>query len=211
MQQGRLLVLHPMGRGVWVPAFAGTTRGQASRSRGAISPELCKFVAPPRTEGAGNAGCALHPRSRVQKSAIEAHTSIQGSGDIRLPLRNGFTAYPRSPRRRIRLVTVTGGLKVLPARSGPHRLRRLGASNGRQDHTASPYATQASFVLVAPENRSRGSSRPAILSAPDAPRPPHPATNVCDDHDTPLDRHGTGEVVILIYRIVKRNIFDFGA
>src|ERR1700704_5791075 len=28
-------------------------------------------------EGAGNAGCALHPRSRVQKAQGKTHTSIQ--------------------------------------------------------------------------------------------------------------------------------------
>jgi hypothetical protein len=32
-----------------------------------IAPEVCmKFVALESKEGAGNAGCALHPRSRVQ-------------------------------------------------------------------------------------------------------------------------------------------------
>jgi hypothetical protein len=31
-------------------------------------------------EGAGNAGCALHPRSRVQRVEKKTHTSIQGSG-----------------------------------------------------------------------------------------------------------------------------------
>jgi hypothetical protein len=31
----------------------------------------------PRSEGAGNAGCALHPRSRVQKAERKTHTSIQ--------------------------------------------------------------------------------------------------------------------------------------
>ena len=35
-------------------------------SRGAFPPEFCNLVVPPRVEGAGNAGCALHPRSRVQ-------------------------------------------------------------------------------------------------------------------------------------------------
>jgi len=35
----------------------------------------------PSKEGAGNAGCALHPRSRVQSCAKNAHTSIQGSGE----------------------------------------------------------------------------------------------------------------------------------
>ena len=36
---------------------------------------------PLKREGAGNAGCALHPRSRVPKIAHLAHTSIQGSGN----------------------------------------------------------------------------------------------------------------------------------
>ena len=42
-------------------------------------------------EGAGNAGCALHPRSRVQDAQRNAHT---GSAEaIRHSLRNGLTAY----------------------------------------------------------------------------------------------------------------------
>src|SRR5881397_3578575 len=43
-------------------------------------PSFASSFAPLRTEGAGNAGCALHPRSRVPKIAHLAHTSIQGSG-----------------------------------------------------------------------------------------------------------------------------------
>src|SRR5256885_16296062 len=38
------------------------------------------YVLTPKTEGAGNAGCALHPRSRVPKVRKKAHTSIQVSG-----------------------------------------------------------------------------------------------------------------------------------
>ena len=41
------------------------------------TPESCKFIRPRKSEGAGNAGCTLHPRSRVQKMHKEAHTSIQ--------------------------------------------------------------------------------------------------------------------------------------
>ena len=41
------------------------------------TPESCKFIRPKKSEGAGNAGCTLHPRSRVQKMHKEAHTSIQ--------------------------------------------------------------------------------------------------------------------------------------
>jgi hypothetical protein len=43
------------------------------------APEVCVSLSP-RQEGAGNAGCALHPRSRVQKVERKVHTSIQGSG-----------------------------------------------------------------------------------------------------------------------------------
>jgi hypothetical protein len=39
-----------------------------------------RFVVPRNNEGAGNAGCALHPRSRVQRVERKSHTSIQGSG-----------------------------------------------------------------------------------------------------------------------------------
>src|SRR5437763_12974567 len=44
-------------------------------------PSCASTVPPSKIEGAGNAGCALHPRSRVPKLCIKAHTSIQGSGN----------------------------------------------------------------------------------------------------------------------------------
>ena len=45
-------------------------------------------------EGAGNAGCALHPRSRVQDCAKKSAHEHTGSAEaIRHSLRNGFTAY----------------------------------------------------------------------------------------------------------------------
>src|SRR6266542_1782825 len=37
-----------------------------SRSRGLIRPSFARNFLALQTEGAGNAGCALHPRSRVQ-------------------------------------------------------------------------------------------------------------------------------------------------
>ena len=41
-------------------------------------PEVCqKIPCPHQKEGAGKAGCALHPRSRVQIVQKNAHTSIQ--------------------------------------------------------------------------------------------------------------------------------------
>ena len=76
-------------------------------------PGFCLFSSPSK-EGAGNAGCALHPRSRVQICAKSAHTSIQvqrkHSG---IPHAMALRLMARSSRRRIRLVTVIGGLTVL--------------------------------------------------------------------------------------------------
>src|ERR1700744_5114886 len=112
---------------------------------------------------------------------------------------------PCSPRRRIRLVTVAGGLTMPGARLGSKHLRRLDTSNGCQDHTVLPSAIRlhqealrhvhirktlmetkaAPFVLRA--GRSLTDQRPALRSprATTLPRPPHPAPNVRDDRDTP--------------------------
>jgi hypothetical protein len=45
--------------------FNFQTADKRSHSRGTILPELCVSLSL-KHEGAGNAGCALHPRSRVQ-------------------------------------------------------------------------------------------------------------------------------------------------
>ena len=87
-------------------------------------------------------GCTLHPRSRVQYAQKKAHTSIQvqrrHSG---LPCAMVLRLMPRSPRRRIRLVTVASELAARVARSGFANLRQLDTSNGCQDHTVLPYAS----------------------------------------------------------------------
>jgi hypothetical protein len=44
-------------------------------------------------EGAGKAGCTLHPRSRVQNCTKTRTRAYRFSGGIRPSLRNGFTAY----------------------------------------------------------------------------------------------------------------------
>src|SRR5258708_6959075 len=72
------------------------------------APEVCKsFSHLSKREGAGNAGCALHPRSRVQCAQEDAHTSIQvqrRQSDI--PCAMALRLIPRSPPRRIRLASV---------------------------------------------------------------------------------------------------------
>src|SRR6202022_1587393 len=112
----------------------------------AISPHVSREVflktsRPRKSEGAGNAGCALHPRSRVQVAQRNAHTSIQVQTEQSgIPCAMVLRLIPRSPRRRIRLVTVADGLKDCLNPVGSTHLRQLDTSNGCQDHTALPYA-----------------------------------------------------------------------
>jgi hypothetical protein len=171
-----------------------------------VLPELSKFfVLTLETEGAGNAGCALHPRSRVPIAQTKAHTSIQGSGEhTDIPCAMALRLTPRSPWRRIPFVTIACGLKVLSTRLARHRLRRLGISNGCQDHTASPYAASSidpSASLVLPAEvptealKHRSSCTPSIahevhlalryLARAMLPRPPHPIPTFSDDGRRP--------------------------
>src|SRR5258705_5233379 len=57
------------------------------------SPEVLQKVSPNKSEGAGNAGCALHRRSRVQNCKKNAHEHTGSAEAIRHSPRNGFTAY----------------------------------------------------------------------------------------------------------------------
>jgi hypothetical protein len=163
----------------WIASLRSQRRGNIrARSRGMICPSFASSLSLSRREGAGNAGCALHPRSRVQSAQTKAHTSIQGSGEhTDIPCAMALRLIPRSPRRRIRLVTVTGGLRsCAPGRT---RIASADLAPATGARTTRLHRTlRASFVDRAPESRSRGSSRPAIPSAPDAPRPPHPAAYV---------------------------------
>ena len=105
-----------------------------------------------QTEGAGNTGCALHPRSRVQTCTKKhAHEHTGSAEAIRHSLRNGFTAYSA-------LSPVTG-------LSCHRRLRKLPFANltpasGRQDHTTSPSA-YTPFVKGASASTA---SRPAAVT-----------------------------------------------
>ena len=57
-------------------------------------PSFAVSFAPLRGEGAGKAGCAPHPRSRVQWGSKEdAHEQTGLAEAVRPSLRNGFPAY----------------------------------------------------------------------------------------------------------------------
>src|ERR1700755_1382462 len=63
-------------------------------SRGAMRPSFAVVFTLEKQEGAGKTGCALHPRSRVQKATVKnAHEHTGSAEAVRPSLRNGFTAY----------------------------------------------------------------------------------------------------------------------
>ena len=161
------------------------------------------------------AGCArglkIHPPKRgrredrvraapaVSRAIVHrnAHTSIQvqrkHSG---LPCAMALRLMPCSPRRRIRLVTVAGGLRFCQTRLGYQNLRQLDISNGCRNHTVLPYA--ASSFVCALLDRSR-ETRPAITSRARRCRVHRIPPRVSDDPDTPLFRDGMAGVLKVIW------------
>src|SRR5260370_41783591 len=103
---------------------------------------------------------------------------------------------PPSPGRRIRLVTVIGGLKVFSRRVGPAKTSAdltpaTGARTTRFCRTQPPGFAKRLRRTLAPSSCAsdiaHGINPPcAIGLTPTLPRPPHPIPNVRDDHETPL-------------------------
>ena len=98
-----------------------------------------------------DARCIRGPVCKMGRENAHEHTGSAEASDI--PCAMALRLIPRSPRRRIRLVTVIGELTECPRPVGPTLLHRLDTSNGCQDHTASPYA--ATSFVCAPFDRSR--------------------------------------------------------
>src|SRR5437588_9335132 len=96
-------------RGGDVLAFA---RAMHVRDPAAQSARVVKRVSL-ENEGAGNAGCALHPRSRAQRGSGLRARAYRAAEAIRHSLRNGFTAYNElSPVSRSSLATVAS--QIIP-------------------------------------------------------------------------------------------------
>src|SRR6188768_1605634 len=114
-------------------------------------PEVCLSLSL-TNEGAGNAGCALHPRSRVQIVRVKTHTSIQGSGE-----------HPTFPAQ-----WFDGLSRAHPGVSGSSRLRRLrktgSSAPGRADvpsadltpttEASGPHDFAVRFGIVRPARRA---------------------------------------------------------
>src|ERR1700688_4562749 len=196
-------------------ALPSSWQDASSRPRGAKRPGRCKNFRP--EEGAGKAGCALHPRSRVQDARKNAHTSIQvqrrQSG---LPCAMVLTAY-------FVLSPVIGlSCHRRPAKTGEVRARLgrlclsrdLTPASRRQDHTTSPSAAVlrqglrrawypsaevrakaplASFVSAL-HHRSRPKPPLRHFPRPTLPRPPHPAPTFVTMANAPLRSRTRGVI-----------------
>jgi hypothetical protein len=133
-----------------------------------------------RVRGAPAAPCAKGRKHTV--------IDYRFTGTPGLPCAMVVRLMPRSPRRRIRLVTVIGGLKAQRSPVGLMHLRRLDTSNGCQDHTVLPSAS-APFVLRA--GQSLTAKPPCNQHLRDDAACVHRIPpDVRDDRETPFIRTG---------------------
>jgi hypothetical protein len=155
-----------------------------SHSRGMIYPRF-SFRCPSTVEGAGNAGCTLHPRSRVQGCTKESAHEHTGSAEaVRHSLRNGLTAYAALSSATNSFCHRRQRIKTCPSPVGPTHLRWLDISNGCQDHTVLPYATSA--VRPARRKPLTSSTSPCDHLARRRCRVHRIPSRVRDDREAPL-------------------------
>jgi hypothetical protein len=151
---------------------------------------------PSPTEGAGNAGCALHPRSRVQNCAKKRTRAYRFSGgNPAFPAQLVLTAYavlsPATNSSCHRHRRIEGFSRpVGPIKTSADLTPATGARTTRfcRPRTPSPrgFAGQCTpveacakagsvpFVLALAARSRFVKNRPATSSAPALPRPPHP-------------------------------------
>jgi hypothetical protein len=175
----------------WLAMTLMELTGKLSRSRGTIRPRFAKISSP--KEGAGNAGCALHPRSRVQIVRNLRTRAYRFSGNTPAsPAQWLYGLWRALLGDEFLFVTVAAGL--MADRSGwiasatgsltsatdagttrfcrtqPDSAKRsAGVYSPTKNHTKPALAP----FVCAPVDRSR-KIRPAISFAPTLPRPPHP-------------------------------------
>jgi hypothetical protein len=155
--------------------FSNSKKHPAAR----IAPGVLHEPCPSRNEGAGNTGCTLHPRSRVQTAQKNAHEHTGSAEAIRHSLRNGFNAY---------FVLSPVSRAFLPPSPAKVALRELDASVG----ASGPH----DFAVRLPALSSAALARVHRIS----PR-------ICDDHDTPLSRGETAGDIEVIWVSGKQKYF----
>jgi hypothetical protein len=166
------------------PSSAMTVGHTRAPSRGVFRPGFANRFAQ-RKEGAGNAGCLLHPRSRAQ-SAREVRTrAYRYSRSIPAFPAQWFYGLCRAlPGDEFLLPPSSANWRRSRARSGSQRLRRLDASHGRQDHTVLPYAARLRqrprrVWYPSAEALAKADSPPFVCRAPIAhgPKPALPSAS----------------------------------
>jgi hypothetical protein len=132
-------------------------RGIAVPSRGAARPSCECRHATRKLEGAGNAGCTMHPQPCVQRVKAHKRSYHRYAETFRHSPRDGFTvSFVISPvtglccHRRLADLSSTD---LIPA-------------SGDQDHTTSPSASQGARLA-----HSKRPSHPALHVRDDAQRP----------------------------------------
>ena len=116
---GRGVLDRPPSRAMTTEVMALIPQDARPHPRGAFAPEFCNSFYPLQTEGAGKAGSSPPPWPACRKKARGRTT---GSAETSRPsLRDGFTAYTRSPR----------GPALLPPSPARSSRRRLDLSTGR--------------------------------------------------------------------------------
>jgi hypothetical protein len=163
----------------------GTSPDARLRSQATRAPSRCDVHVSRKQRGSRECRVRAAPTVSCAKLCEETHTSIQvqrrHSG---IPCAMALRLMPRSPRRRIRLVTVIGGLKVSSrpvglAKTSADLTPATGARTTRFYRTQPPVFAQrlrrANGAVVLREG-SRSRDKPALRfrSAPTLPRPPHP-------------------------------------
>ena len=175
-----------------------------------------------REQGMPDARCTRDLACNGLERSAHEHT---GSAEaLRHSLRNGFTAYTCSSRRRIPFATVASGLRFVLSPVGPTRLRRLDISHGCQNHTTSPYAAPSPAVpsgAMPAEVLAKALKRRSSALASDRSRENPPCNHVrarrrCvhriqprvrDDRDTPLVPGWMGGEIAVIWGAVEAGYF----
>jgi hypothetical protein len=109
--------------------IAGEGMGPHARRRQAA--RAMHQACPPQEEGAGKAGCPLHPQPRVRNNKAHERSHHRFTGFTRPSLRNGFNGFLRA---------LPGDRAFLPPSPAEKVSANLTPASGRQDHTTSPSA-----------------------------------------------------------------------
>ena len=112
------------------------------------APEFCMSRVS-QTKGAGNAGCTLHPRSRVQKHMEKRTRAYRYSRNTpAFPAQWLYGLCRDLPGAEFLWPPSLANWRLIKPGRADFASAQLGTSNGCRDHTVLPYAT-TSFVLHA--------------------------------------------------------------